>query len=230
MNTNVVNLSVCNFCNSSEFIPGPKERLSRNQKLPCCKNCGSLERHRVLRQIYNRLREICPLDRYSCLHISEDISVEPEWFKNYELSVYGGTNSIDLQEIDRPDHKYDLVVCNHVLEHVENDLKALSELFRVFNQDGFFQLSVPQPITVKETVDWGYADKAQFGHYRIYGIDIEEKFKQSMSPDMCYLKVIAFDPVTETRDMCFLFFKSKGFAYTVSKFLSNDFIIQSVNL
>jgi SAM-dependent methyltransferase len=230
MKSTALDLSVCNFCGGSEFVTGPKGRLSRNQKFPCCKNCGSLERHRVLRQVYIKLREICPFDRYSCLHISEDISVKPEWFNQYELSVYGGKNSIDLQEIDRPDDKYDVVVCNHVLEHVENDVKALSELFRIFNQNGFFQLSVPQPITIKETTDWGYADKSQFGHYRIYGIDIEEKFQQAMSPDICYLKVIAFDPVTQTQDMCFLFFKSKGFASLVNTMLSNSFTVQSVNL
>lgn len=225
-----LDLSVCNFCGYSEFVPGPKGRLSRNQKPPCCKNCGSLERHRVLRQIYLKLKQICPLNLYSCLHISEDISVEPEWFNQYELSVYGGKNSIDLQNINRPNESYDLVVCNHVLEHVKDDVKALGELFRIFSKDGFFQLSVPQPITVNKTTDWGYPDKSQFGHYRIYGIDIEDKFKQAMTSDMCYLKVITFDPVTQAKDMCFLFFKSKGFAYLVSTSLGDGFIVECVNI
>lgn len=226
----MTSLSVCDICGGIEFESGPKGRLSRNQKLPCCKNCGSLERHRILRRIYLRLKEICPFDRYSCLHISEDISVKPEWFKRYELSVYGGKNSIDLQQINRPNDSYDLVVCNHVLEHVKNDIKALSELFRIFNKDGFFQLSVPQPITVKKTEDWSFPDKSQFGHYRIYGIDIEDKFKQVISLDMSYLKIIALDPVTEVRDMCFLFFKSKGFAHLLSIVLSENFIVESVNI
>lgn len=230
MVNSVLNLSLCNFCGGSEFVPGPKGRLSKTKKPPLCKKCGSLERHRVLRQVNIKLQEVCPFDSYSCLHISEDISVESEWFKDYELSVYGKKNSIDLQKIDRPDCSYDLVVCNHVLEHVENDVSALKELFRIFDKDGFFQLSVPEPIRARETVDWGYADKSQFGHYRIYGIDIEDKFKQAMTEDICYLKVYASDPVTKDKDMCFLFFKSKGFAHIVSNVLSINFIIESVNV
>lgn len=223
------NLAVCNFCGSSEFVPGPRGRLSKDNMPPRCKRCGSLERHRALRQLYLALKNICSLDQYSCLQISNDVSVKEEWFGEYELSVYGGENSIDLQQIERPDNNYRLVVCNHVLEHVEDDVKALSELIRIFREDGFLELSVPSPATRKKTQDWGYPKEDMFGHYRTYGIDIEDKFKRVLDHHMCYLKVTILDPVTKKKDMCFLFFKSKEFASSLIESLSNEFKIQYVD-
>jgi SAM-dependent methyltransferase len=213
----------CNICGGEEFDYGPNKRLSRTKKLPVCKNCGSAERHRVFRETHLRLRECLPYHLYSCLQISNDLSVQSEWFKNYELSIYGSQNSIDLQQIDRETDSYDIVICNHVLEHVERDVDALGELFRIFNQHGLLQISVPQPYVFKTTNDWGFPDPKQFGHYRMYGRDIKEKFEQVMIKDMVYLEIIANDPVTDAKDMCFIFLKSLGFAYLLKNHLSQYF-------
>jgi SAM-dependent methyltransferase len=210
----------CNFCGSHDFTEGPRGRLSRLKKLPMCVKCGSLERHRVLRSVYSKLNDVLPLNLYSCLQISQDISIEPSWFKSYDLSVYAGVNSIDIQDIKLEDESYDVVTCNHVLEHVKDDVQAMKELFRIFSRHGFLELSVPSPISRGKTDDWGFPKKEQFGHYRIYGRDIEDKFANAMSADMSYIKVIPQDPVTEDKDMCFLFFKSLGLASCVLRELN----------
>lgn len=219
----------CNICGGSEFDFGPNKRLSRTKKLPCCKNCGSAERHRVFRHTHQKLREYLPYHLYSGLQISKDLSVESEWFKNYELSIYGGQNSIDLQNIERDTESYDVVICNHVLEHIENDLRALKELFRIFSKDGLLQISVPQPMVFKKTDDWGFADPKKFGHYRMYGIDIKDKFEQTMPKNVSYLQVVSKDPVTGAADMCFIFLKSLGFAYSLKANLSQHFDCELVH-
>jgi SAM-dependent methyltransferase len=230
MSTTMENNAVkCNICGGEEFDFGPNKRLSRTKKLPCCKSCGSAERHRVFRQVHQRLKECVPYDLYSCLQISNDLSVESEWFGKYELSIYGRQNSVDLQDIERETESYDLVICNHVLEHVENDIKALKELFRIFSKDGLLQLSVPQPMVINKTTDWGFPDSSKFGHYRMYGKDIKDKFELTMPEGMSYLKVISKDPVTEAADMCFIFLKSIGFAYCLKAYLSRYFECEIVH-
>jgi predicted SAM-dependent methyltransferase len=97
------------------------------------------------------------------------------------------------------------VICNHVLEHVERDKQALKELMRITSERGFLQLSVPDPCRRQTTVDWGYPDEKQHGHYRVYGMDIENLFSQVISPEIYYQKVYVADPVTEMQDVYFLF-------------------------
>jgi hypothetical protein len=153
----------------------------------------------------------------SALLISEDKAINQKWFSSLEVSIYSGSNSIDIQNIDRPDKSYDVVICNHVLEHVKDDVKALRELMRIVSDKGFLQLSVPDPFRRSLTTDWGYPDWGQHGHYRLYGKDMEEKFQQAFSSEIEKLKVFSVDPVTGMSDVCFFFTRSRSVALVLKK-------------
>lgn len=205
----------CNICGAQQFAKGPGGRMSSTGKLPRCLGCQSLERHRSLRQLYLQLRSGFSFEQMSALQISRDSSIDPQWLASLEVSVYGEENSIDIQNIDRPDRSYDIVICNHVLEHVERDKQALKELMRITSERGFLQLSVPDPCRRKTTTDWGYPDEKQHGHYRVYGMDIENMFSQVLSPEIYYQKVYVADPVTGMQDVYFLFARNDGVFQTI---------------
>jgi len=112
------------------------------------------------------------------LHLSDDgplIEALYEKFGEVEQSIYEGKNSLDLTEIDRSDNTYDVILCVHILEHIENDSKAIDELYRVLTVKGKLFIMVPQPAVFQNTMDWGYPDPNQHEHYRIYGKDIVDK-------------------------------------------------------
>lgn len=83
---------------------------------------------------------------------------------------------IDLNDMQFSDEYFDIIVCNHVLEHIENDIKAMKELFRVLKYGGVAILQVPYSVTIKNTYeDPLIKTKAkrllyygQFDHVRIY--------------------------------------------------------------
>jgi predicted SAM-dependent methyltransferase len=196
----------CNVCGGQKFGRGPNERLSPTGKPPRCKRCQSLERHRAFRRIFlelgpRRLRSL------RCLQFSPDPTVNRRWFDRYEVSVFGTSSSLDLQRIDRPDHSYDVVVCNHVLEHVPDYRAALRELSRILNARGFLFLSFPDPSRAERTVDWGYPDPNLHNHYRHFGRDIEAVFRQEM-PDCQVVAITAVDTVTGTRDLAYVVTRS----------------------
>ena len=175
---------------------------------PRCETCQSLERHRAIRAFFNAL--VSPeLKALRVLQFSSDRAVKPEWFGHFEVSVYGGKNSLDLQDIDRPDDDYDIVICNHVLEHVADDGAALNELVRIMKPGGFLFLTVPDPARRATTSDWGYPDDSQHGHYRIYGADIIERFAQH-APDAMIEQATLRDTATDTPDVAFIFSKTSG--------------------
>ena len=230
-----VNNSECNICGGKEFIEGWNGRLCSGKK-PKCKKCGSLERHRAIRNFFMLVKKVFPLERYSCLQISSDLSIDKSWFDNYELSVYGTNNSIDVQNIERPDSSYDLVICNHVLEHVEDDIKGLKEMIRILKPTGFLELLVPSPYYRKTTDDWGYPDSNRSGHYRAYGRDIENKFQKSILYP--YLSCIVVDPVTNGKDILYIYTKSlsvlekidkvcSSYSYSTEIFVPNGYVDSS---
>ena len=139
---------------------------------------------------------------FNVLQISEDRCVEPDWFGQHYVSVYGTSTSLDLQDIYRPSGTYDLVICNHVLEHVENDRAALKELTRVVKKDGFVFLTFPDPANRPVTTDWGYPREDQHGHYRMYGRDVDDLFRETLTEHWVLAQNVA-DPVTGVNDLIY---------------------------
>ena len=83
------------------------------------------------------------------------------------------------------DNFFDVIICNHVLEHVKDDQKAMSELFRVLKPEGFAILQIPISKTARETFeDFSITTpedrEKYFGqkdHVRIYGQDYKKRLE-----------------------------------------------------
>lgn len=198
----------CLICGHDRFLPGPYERLCANGKCPRCARCQSLERHRLQRKIAGRIAAEFPLASMSCLQFSADPAIDGSWFGRIETSIYGGANSLDIQAIDRAANSHDLIVINHVLEHVADDARALRELLRILTPDGFVFLSVPDTMMLTETTDWGYPRRDLHGHYRHYGRDFPRRIEAS-APDAYWLRVVEIDDSTLVPDEVYLISQSR---------------------
>ena len=94
---------------------------------------------------------------------------------------------LDVQNIPFPDSSFDVVICNHVLEHVDDDRKAMSELHRVMKPGGFGIFQVPLDSTIDVTLE----DKSintpelrekhykQRDHLRLYGKDYGKRLREA---------------------------------------------------
>lgn len=93
----------------------------------------------------------------------------------------------DICDLPFADASFDWILCNHVLEHIPNDTKAMQELFRVLKPGGTALLQVPLNPSLKVTFeDNSITDKAertkifgQYDHVRIYGLDYFEKLRST---------------------------------------------------
>lgn len=157
-----------------------------------CPRCGALERHRLLWHFINSKTELRDNSQKRMLHIAAEPCIEKQ------LRCYLGDNYItadlnnaramvrmDITNINYPDEYFDIVFCNHVLEHVNDDRKAMRELRRVLKSDDFAILLVP--ITAEVTFeDPTVTDPAErmrlFGqddHVRRYGPDYVDRLRES---------------------------------------------------
>jgi SAM-dependent methyltransferase len=194
--------SPCPICGNTSF-PNRCADGRTNDGLPLrCALCGSKEWHRAIYGVWETLRILYPLNTYVCLQFSKDPSIRSEWFKEFHASQYGGENSMDLQQIPLPDACVDAVVCNHVLEHVADDVAALREMLRIVRLNGFIQISFPF-YRAEKTNDWGYPDERQYGHYRLYGGDILDLFVRALPGAFC-VTMLGHDVCTKGNRVIFL--------------------------
>ena len=188
-------MPACNICGGNSFGAGPSGRLAESGLASRCLACGSLERHRVAREIIDAFRSPPHFAAYRLMQFSPDPIVDKSWFADSELSIYGSENSLDLQAILRPDGAYDVIICSHVLEHVRDDASALRELTRILSARGFLVLIVPRVLTGILTEDWGFPDPAKNFHYRGYGRDFDAMLVNTL-PNIHILAAALPDPVT----------------------------------
>lgn len=94
---------------------------------------------------------------------------------------------MDVTAMQYPDRSFDCIICNHVLEHIVDDLKAMRELHRVLKPGGWAILQIPMSLTLEETyedldiTDPNEREKAfgQSDHVRIYGSDYKARLEQA---------------------------------------------------
>ncbi len=94
---------------------------------------------------------------------------------------------LDITSLPFEDNSFDVVICNHVLEHVKNDAQAIQEIFRVLRPGGRAILLIPidkeLQVTLEEPVGTILSPEerirlfGQFDHVRQYGLDYYDKLK-----------------------------------------------------
>ena len=93
----------------------------------------------------------------------------------------------DVESIPMEGSSFDVIICNHLLEHVENDRKALSELYRILRPGGWGILLVPEDRSRETTFeDNTITDPkertrlfGQYDHRRVYGRDYDDRLREA---------------------------------------------------
>jgi SAM-dependent methyltransferase len=154
-----------------------------------CGGCGSLERHRLF--VLHIQRDGFFAAAHRVLHFAPEVQLSAlinALVATYETADLSDrrqtTHQINIEQTDLPSDYYDRVVCNHVLEHVD-DAKALAEIFRMLKPGGKAVLTTPivegwaktyENPNVTDPVDrhlhFGQAD-----HLRIYGRDLRDRIR-----------------------------------------------------
>ena len=91
----------------------------------------------------------------------------------------------DICNLPFKENSFDFILCNHVLEHINDDNKAMKELYRVLNKNGTAILQVPiNQKSSKTFEDSSIVDKkeriekfGQYDHIRLYGLDYFKKLE-----------------------------------------------------
>lgn len=159
-----------------------------------CPNCLSLERHRLI-WIYLREKTNFFTASLNVLHIAPEHCFLKAFEKQHRTTyITADIESplakvkMDIHQIPFPENQFDVVLCNHVLEHVRDDIQAMREINRVLKPGGWAILQVPffAPVPERTFEDNSIINPRErekiFGqddHVRKYGHDYLNRINES---------------------------------------------------
>lgn len=195
----------CPFCGYKSDELGPfgheSEIINRlhvvggGRRNVACLKCGAHDRERLIYVYIKYVAKIFDAPHLSLLHIAPEPRISKEILKHRNIEYICGdlftpgyeypsyVQNINVLHIPYEDNHFDIVLCNHVLEHIPEDTEAMREIYRVLKPDGFAILQVPISYQLEKTIeDFSITDPEErflrFGqrdHCRLYGKDYEDR-------------------------------------------------------
>ena len=172
------------------FLPYGYNRVRKNA---LCPGTLSLERHRLL-WLYLKKKTKLLEKNISVLHVAPEIIFIKKFKRirnwNYvsiDLNSPLADIKANLYNLPFKENFFDLILCNHVLEHIEDDYKALNELHRVIKNKGTLVVQIPLDKNLKKTFEnkeiKNPRDRnkyfGQYDHVRVYGLDFYNRLSNS---------------------------------------------------
>ena len=192
----------CPFCGRSfrKFLPaGSDVDIFREKQIigggyrlnSLCPNCRSADRERLVYLFIKKNELLYP--QMKLLHIAPERNIQ-EILEKKEIDYFSADLDspiarikMDVRNINFPSDHFDMIICNHVLEHIIEDKKAIKELYRVLKPGGKAILQVPYSPILNETFEdfsiTGEKEReeafGQFDHVRIYGTDYVNRLQSA---------------------------------------------------
>tara|TARA_B110000003_G_scaffold226839_1_gene227915 strand:- start:1378 stop:2145 length:768 start_codon:yes stop_codon:yes gene_type:complete len=174
-----------------KFLPYGYEKIRKNVLAP---GTFSLERHRLFWIYLKNETDFFSSTKKKLLHFAPEQAFINQ-FKKIKNLDYTTTDlkspladvKADICNLPFKDNEFDYIFCNHVLEHIPDDTKAMSELFRVLAPNGIGIFQIPQDLSREVTFeDHSITDPkerakifGQYDHVRVYGRDYFEKLRKN---------------------------------------------------
>lgn len=171
-----------------KLLPYGYENQRKNALSP---STLSLERHRLMWLFLQQETDFFTAQK-KVLHMAPEQCFLSVFRKQKNLDyttadLYSPIADVKADICDLPfdDATFDVVFCNHVLEHIKDDTKAMQELYRVLKPNGMGVFQIPQDVSRATTFeDDSITDEkerakifGQYDHVRVYGRDYFDKLR-----------------------------------------------------
>lgn len=162
-----------------------------------CPRCYSLDRERFL-YLFLRDRGILfdknKASGWRVLHFAPESNLQKILescvhldYINADMNSPKAMTRMDMTCIGFQDNTFNIIICAHVLEHISDDIKAMSELYRVLKPGGWAVLQTPISLALEKTYEDSRINEpkerekafGQFDHLRIYARDFKDRLKNA---------------------------------------------------
>ncbi len=198
----------CPVCETTfrKFLSYGTSVSHRNNVL--CPKDLTLERHRLL-WLYLKNETKFFTEPLSLLHIAPEQCFHAKFKAQKNLTYLTADIEspiadmhFDLHHIPLEDNRFDVVFCNHVMEHVEDPIQCMKELYRVMKVGGWAIMQVPQdfknPVTYEDKTITSPEEREkhywQKDHLRLFGLDYPQYLEKAGFTVEEYVTSTVFTP------------------------------------
>jgi len=192
LETEIKNLSIhenrktCNVCGwRGKSFHAFFNEMCRQKDESLCPRCHSSVYQRAL---VKYLQENCKLDyRYEVMEIGPHKSnpvgavLKSMVYTSIDIVKGRAEYQMDLTDLRFANDSFDVIVCSAVLEHIKDDVKAISEMYRVLKKGGSAIIEIPigyyADMQGKHTTE--FVGQPFYEHYRAYGRDFIDKMDKA---------------------------------------------------
>lgn len=177
------NQIICPICGKSSKLFKAYGLVSRNNAM--CPSCGSLEGQRAGYIYLQRETDLlAPKKPIKLLHFSPEPCLARNFRENIMIDYYPVDSDpkysnirarVDIKDIPYKNDSFDYIICNHLLQNIDNDKAALFELYRVLNSGGKLLICVPIDSTLEQTLERQESKSS----VRIYGKDFSLRLEKA---------------------------------------------------
>lgn len=185
-------------CGQYEAVLEEQNVIGSGIRTNClCPRCHSLDRERLV-YLYLLQKTDVFNKKIKLLHIAPRESLKNIFKKAKNISYYQGDKyevgyhypkdviELDITKLNFEDNYFDVIICNHVLEHIPNDYQAINELYRVMKPGSFGIIQVPLSLKLEKTFEVKTKNEnerrklfGQSDHYRIYAKDFKTRLENA---------------------------------------------------
>ncbi len=185
------------FSGNKYYCPVCEKGLSRfltyeNANTKMCPNCASLSRHRSV-FLYLKTKKYLSKKNTKMLHFAPEYSLQKKFKsifgKNYistDIEHPDAMLHADITNMPLKKNSFDIIICNHVLQEIREDVKAIGEMFRLLKRSGVAIITIPINKRLNKTIEKEVnTDKERaelYGYYgaiRIYGREFIDRLKKA---------------------------------------------------
>lgn len=184
----------CPVCEKSfsKFLAYGSKVAARDNVL--CPYDLTLERHRLMWLYLKRKSNFFTATNLKVMHIAPEQCFHKKFQQQENLDYTTGDLvspiadlHFDLHEIPLESNQYEVIFCNHVMEHVEDDLKCMQELYRIMKPGGWGIMQVPIDSNRTETYEDATITSPQdrekhfwqYDHVRLYGTNYPKRLEEA---------------------------------------------------
>jgi SAM-dependent methyltransferase len=164
-----------------------------------CPKCGSSDRDRLMFEYFKSNFSPGQLTGKKLLHVAPEKALTKKLASEFQLDIvkidlrtkgylFAYDKSViqgNVMDLPFESNFFDFIICNHVLEHVDNVDIALAEIHRTLKSGGTAITQVPLSLKIPQTLEgniaWTKYERieklGQFDHLRLFGADFEECLK-----------------------------------------------------
>jgi SAM-dependent methyltransferase len=154
----------------------------------------TLERHRLMWLYLTQKTDFFTKPNLKVMHIAPEQCFHKKFKEQKNLDYITGDllspiadMHFDLHDIPLEDNQYEVIFCNHVMEHVKDDLRCMQELYRIMKPGGWGIMQVPidssRTTTYEDETITSPAEREkhfwQYDHVRLYGLNYPDRLREA---------------------------------------------------